>query len=44
MRRQFGGRTLGHVYVHRADWPDAAAASTTPAAPAAVPPVPTAGS
>jgi len=44
MRRQFGGRTLGHVYVYRADWPDAAAASTTPVAPAAVPPVPTAGS
>jgi hypothetical protein len=21
MRRQFGGRTLGHVYVYRADWP-----------------------
>ena len=41
MRRQFGGRTLGHVYVYRADWPDAASAS---ASPAAVPPVPAAGS
>jgi hypothetical protein len=44
MRRQFGGRTLGHVYVYRTDWPDAAAASISPAAPAAVPPVPAAGS
>ena len=44
MRRQFSGRTLGHVYVYRADWPAAAAATTSPAAPAAVPPVPAAGS
>lgn len=44
MRRQFGGRTLGHVYLYRADWPQAAAAATSPAAPAAVPPVPAAGS
>ena len=45
MRRQFGGRTLGHVYVYRADWPDAAAAtaSPVPAAPDAVPPVSAAG-
>jgi hypothetical protein len=46
MRRQFGGRTLGHVYVHRADWPDAAAASASPApaAPGAMPVVPAEGS
>jgi hypothetical protein len=37
MRRQFGGRTLGHVYVYRDSWPAEAAA--TPA-----PPVPPAGS
>jgi hypothetical protein len=37
MRRQFGGRTLGHVYVYRDSWP--AEADATPA-----PPVPPAGS
>ena len=39
MRRQFGGRTLGHVYVYRDSWPDAgtaaSAAPTEPPAPAA---------
>lgn len=34
MRRQFGGRTLGHVYVYRADWPDGVAAAAPDAAPA----------
>jgi hypothetical protein len=35
MRRQFGGRTLGHVYVYRDSWPAEAAASPTPPAPPA---------
>ena len=34
MRRQFGGRALGHVYLYRDSWPQAAApASAAPAAP-----------
>ena len=37
MRRSFGGRPLGHVYVYRDSWPEsgAGAAVGTPAAPAA---------
>ena len=31
-RRAFGGRALGHVYVYRATWPDAAAGSSAGAA------------
>ena len=38
-RRQFGGRTLGHVYVYRQDWPAAAAAQPAEAAPASQPPL-----
>ena len=33
MRRQFGGRTLGHVYVYRDSWPAEAAATPAPPAP-----------
>jgi len=35
MRRQFGGRTLGHVYVYRDSWPVEAAATPAPPAPPA---------
>ena len=35
MRRQFGGRTLGHVYVYRDSWPTEAAATPAPPAPPA---------
>ena len=48
MRRQFGGRTLGHVYVYRDNWPSDTVASTSntssaPASPAPLaPPEPTA--
>ena len=35
MRRQFGGRTLGHVYVYRDSWPAEAAATPAPPAPPA---------
>ena len=30
MRRSFGGRALGHVYVYRDSWPDGGAAAATP--------------
>ena len=35
MRRQFGGRTLGHVYVYRDSWPAEPAATPAPPAPPA---------
>jgi hypothetical protein len=31
MRRNFGGRALGHVYVYRDSWPDGSGAAATPA-------------
>ena len=37
MRRQFGGRVLGHVYLYRDTWPEVAPGSA-PAAPAPLPP------
>jgi len=37
MRRQFGGRVLGHVYLYRDTWPEAAPGGA-PTAPAPVPP------
>ena len=40
MRRQFGGRALGHVYVYRDSMPSSAAAAVSPAAPGAAPAVP----
>ena len=39
LRRQFAGRTLGHVYVYRDSWPAQAAAPVAPVAP----PAPSAG-
>ena len=35
MRRSFGGRALGHVYVYRDSWPEGVAVSPVPSAPAA---------
>lgn len=32
MRRQFGGRALGHVYLYRDSWPETATAGTLPPA------------
>jgi len=45
MRRQFGGRALGHVYIYRDGWPEgtpiaAPAAPTAPVAPQPAQPVP----
>ena len=40
MRRQFGGRTLGHVYVYRDTWPEASGAAAAAAAPQVAPPKP----
>ena len=37
MRRQFGGRTLGHVYVYRDSWPEPQAGAAAPTTPAAAP-------
>ena len=41
MRRQFGGRALGHLYLYRDGWPEAGSQPGVSAVPAAVPvPVP----
>ena len=39
MRRQFGGRTLGHVYVYREAWPAESSAAPAPVTPAAAAPI-----
>jgi len=37
MRRQFGGRVLGHVYLYRDSWPEATPAPAPAASPGATP-------
>ncbi|MFM8543644.1 MAG: DUF3747 domain-containing protein, partial [Vulcanococcus sp.] len=37
MRRQFGGRVLGHVYVYRDSWPEASPSGGPGSGPGAAP-------
>ena len=43
MRRQFGGRVLGHVYVYRETWPQTTPAGDPAAAPSQPPAPPVRG-